>query len=254
MENENSFELEKEIEELDTAIAPSDLEADNIAEDAPVESTQVEEQEPPAPSEAELQKKERKRARRKICKVFYIIMLSVVGAFAIIATMVGAILLAGNMISEDEVVDIDESFELEDLTDIDIIGKDEYFIADNYKYITNGFDYSEADYDYDLYDRAECYFEADNFSGIRTVSVSCASDSHIILTIKAVSDASEDDVKVVITSEREIIATLNANEPMIYTVDTEGAEHIFVKIIGDQANVSITVTRTIIGFDESPDL
>lgn len=254
MENENSVELEEKIEEVNSANSSSEESLMNVPQNdikEPLEQEDVS-SDIPATKKLTSEKKLKLQATRRVCKVLYIIMLSVLGAVTLLSTMVGAIYVADKMLSYEEEIDIDESFILDDLTDKDIITKDEYYIADSEKYITNGFDFSDADYEYDAYDRAECYFEAKNFSGIKTISVSCAEQSYIVLTVNPISDS--DNVKVVITSETEILTTMNANESLIYTVESDGSQQIFVKVMGDEADVEVTVTRTIKGYDENPDL
>ena len=122
------------------------------------------------------------------------------------------------------------------------------------KLFTNGFDYSDVDYDYSSCDAPECYFEATGFSGVKTISASCAEEAYIIFTIEAKSNSPKDDVKIVITSESEILAEIDANTSIMYKVKSEDDEHIFVKVLGDEADVSVTITRRIIGFNEAPDI
>ena len=256
MDNEKPFEYEEEkIEE----VVSCDIEEEAGEQDGVI----VEENAPEAESdeapeeivldEKQLKKKEKLKAKRKKWKVWYIVLLCIAGFMTTVLVFAGGISLLDYFLTMDEVVDIDETFELSDLTERQIISKHSYCIASTYKFFTHGYGYSSVDYDYIPYDSDECYFEATNFSGVRTVSASCAEQSYIILTIDAQSTASSDDVKIVITSESEILAEFDANSPIMYTVSSEKAEHIFVKVLGDEADVSVTVTRKIVGFNEAPD-
>ena len=257
MDNEKTFEYEDEkVEEVISC--DIEKEAEEVAEEAPkeVESSEAECEEAPEEvvlDKKQLQKKEKLKAKRKKWKVWYIVLLCLAGFWTTVLIMAGGIALMDYFLTMEEVVDIDESFELSDLTEKQIISKHSYCIASSYKFFTNGFGYSYVDYDYEAYDSDECYFEATNFSGIRTVCASYAEESYIIFTIDAQSTASSDDIKIVITTESEILVEFDANSPIMYTVKNDDTEHIFVKVLGDQADLSITVTRRIVGFDENPD-
>ena len=253
MDNENSFEYEEEKnEQVVSCEDEAEQMAENIAtEDAPVEDPPAEE---PVLDKKELEKKEKLKKKRKRWKVWYIVLLCLAGFYTMVLIMAGGIGLIDYIITREEEIDIDESFELSDLTDKQIISKHNYYIASTDKFFTNGFDYSDVDYDYSSCDAPECYFEATGFSGVKTISASCAEEAYIIFTIEAKSNSPKDDVKIVITSESEILVEIDANTSIMYKVKSEDDEHIFVKVLGDEADVSVTITRRIIGFNEAPDI
>lgn len=250
MDNENSFEYE-DVKFEEEASCENELveEAEIVEQDVEIIDAEL-----PALDEKELEKKEKLKKKRKKWKVWYIVLLCLAGFWTTVLIMAGGIALMDYLLTREEEVDIDEAFELSALTDKQIVSKVDYFISDTDKFFTHGFGYSQADYDYDVYDRDECYFEATNLSGIKTVSVSCAAQSKIVFTIDAQSTAAKEDIKIVITSESEILAEFNANSPIMYTVTTEDEEHIFVKVLADEADVSVTVTRKIVGLNENPDI
>ena len=253
MDNENFLEREEEkIEEVASCEQESDLK-ENLEQKS---SLNVEEtvSEAPVLDEKALARKEKLKKKRKKWKVWYIVLLCLAGFYTACLILAGGIALMDYFLTKEEEIDIDESFEISDLTEKQILTKDSYCIASSYKFITNGYDYSQVDYEYIPYDYGECYFEAANMSGIRTVSASYAEDAYIILTIKAQSNVSKDDAKIVITSESEILAEFDANSEITYTVKSDDYEHVFVKILADEADVSVTVTRRIIGFNDSPDI
>ena len=127
MDNEKEFEYQDEkVEEVISGDAVLEAEEESEVVPEEVESSMPECEETPEEvvlDEKQLKKKEKLKAKRKKWKVWYIVLLCLAGFWTTVLIMAGAVALMDYFLTMEETVDIDENFELSDLTEKQIISK-----------------------------------------------------------------------------------------------------------------------------------
>lgn len=250
--NENDVYLDENDTSFEESAQEAEQEMQEPQTDGEVEQNEILQ----ASSSVENQeKKEKLKKRRKVFKVLYIVMLAIAGFMTVVMSLVGLIMLSDGEIDWNyppDIENVDDNFAINDFNDSNIVSQTDNFIAQKHKFITNGFEYSGVSYKYDKYDRNESYFKAEELNGIKTLSATYVADSYVILSIDSTTTSDPSKLKIVVTSEDEIIGTYDVNQRHYIRLEPERSETYFVKVIGEDADVEIIVNRVIVYPDEVP--
>lgn len=172
-------------------------------------------------------------------KIIYIGTVIVLIGFAFI--MINAIIQGP---SDDGEPDLDlKTFSIETVTDEQIIG-----ISSNYRSYLASQKYSGTDTDisnarYEDCDKTKCTLSAKKINGIQTVSATRAQDCVLTLDIESSLDAGE--MKIAVVMDGEILEYVPVGGSAHFVYNVTGEHYYYVKIIAENAEMSISVNRNI---------
>lgn len=95
-----------------------------------------------------------------------------------------------------------------------------------------------SEFNVDLYE-----FSAKKVSGIMTLSATHVKDSALTLNID--SDLNEGEMKIVVIRDNEILEYVSVGESVQLQYDVSGEHTYCVKMIAKDANMSVSVSRTV---------
>lgn len=170
--------------------------------------------------------------------------------FIIVACIMVLMLLVagiGELLDSEGRPDVEKldlsNFSLENLTDNQIVCIESQYSAYRYKSSKNGNETGIDNQRYEAYDRDQLSFSAKKITGIHPLIATKVSDGN--LHIKIESSLNSGEMKIVVIRDDKILEYLEVGKVVELNYYADGEHTYYIKLLGKDANMSITVSREI---------